>query len=177
MDQLIGGEVFVVNGDEDNEYSDLFVTDQRVTLDEHLAAINPKITEGLRCFHGILQKASYLPVSFKGKSIFIVCVVQDQLGKGIVVEGADSPAELAKELETLIGAESPFVHGSIEIDNIYLLYGYQLDLGYTINDDDIDEEHILTCECISDELIEIEFKHVEDNNEQKRKSCGAGSIL
>lgn len=163
MDHLIGQEVFVVTGAEEEDTSEIFVTDNRDNLNEHLMLKQPDIDGDTRVFHGVLAPAEFLPNSFHGKSTFIICVHPSKLSGGCVVEGADSPSELASEIETMIHSCSLFTIGDrIRIDQVYILYGYQLGLGLTINEDEIDEEIVFSCSIIADEAAEVENNYLDN---------------
>lgn len=161
MDQFRNTEVFIVTGSEEEELSDIFVTDNRTDLDEHLILKNPAIDEDVRVFHGVLTFASFLPASLKGRSAFIVCVAPDKMDRGCVVEGGTTIDELANELEAIIKSANPITFGEVDIDCLYILYGYQLELGLTVNEDEIDEEYIFACEQIADATTDVEDELVE----------------
>ena len=161
MDQFRNEEVFIVTGSEEEETSELFVTNNRTSLDEHLILKNPAVDEDVRVFHGVLTTAEFLPSDFKGRSVFIVCVAPDKMDRGCVVEGGATPSEVAKEIEAIILSTSPFTFGDLDIDSIYILYGYQLELGLSVNEDEIDEEYIFACQDIADETTEVEDELVE----------------
>jgi hypothetical protein len=156
MDEYINREVFIIVGAEEDEITDIFVTDNRITLDDNLAQLDPSIDDGTRVFHGVLTLAEYLPDSFKGRSAYIVVESADDPSKGVVVEGAETPAELAREIEAVLSSTTPLLFGNIDIDSIYVLYGYQVGLCIAVNEDDIDEETIFACEQIADEVTEVE---------------------
>jgi hypothetical protein len=161
MDQFRNEEVFIVTGNEEEETSELFITNDRMDLNEHLILKNPAVDEDVRLFHGVLTTAEFLPADFKGRSVFIVCLAPDKMDQGCVVEGGATPSEVAKEIEAIILSASPFTFGDLDIDSIYILYGYQLELGLAVNDDEIDEEYIYACQDIADKTIEVEDEIVE----------------
>ena len=150
-----GKEVFIVNGEEDDEASELFVTDSWDALLGHMKVLSPEVDSGVRVFHGILATAEYLPKSFKGKSVFIVC--KDPLNdmKGYVVEGcSDSPEELAEDITSVVREGGGGLFGThIGIDDIYLLYGYQIQTCLSVDEEELDEEIIYTSEAI---FLEVE---------------------
>lgn len=138
------------------EPTEVFVTDNRMELDEFLMSKDPSVDE-TSVFHGIITKAVSLPSSLKGRSCYIVVLPEeaDADNMGIIIEGGDTVDELAKEIETLITAAPTEHFGQLSIDDIYVLYGYQLGLGIAIIEDDIDEEYIFTCDLIADEAVAV----------------------
>lgn len=164
MDQYINREIFIVSGDDDEEISDIFIAENRIELDEHLASLNPATDGDIRVFHGIITYAEYLPTSFHNKSVYIVVESNDQPGQGCVVEGGETPEEVAREIESIIISSSPMTYGNLSIDDIYILYGYQIGLGIAIDEEDLDEEKILSCEIIADEIIDVEKASLKHNS-------------
>lgn len=160
MHNHIGGEVFIVTGAESDEISDIYVTDSRVDLNEHLAQLDPMVDDDIRVFHGVLTYAEYIPQSFTGRSAYIIVEAADQPGQGCVVEGSETPEEMASEIETVIESSNPMIYGNIGIDDIYILYGYQIGVCYAINEDDVDDEVIFACELIADEVADVRFASI-----------------
>ena len=163
MDHFLGQEVFVVTGAEEDEISDLFVTNSRLSLDEHLLQMAAATDSDTRVFHGVLATAEFIPASFHGKSTFIICLHPHKTDEGYVGEGPDNPGELVIEVEAIInstGLEIP--GGKLSIDHLYILYGYQLKLALAINEDEVDEEYIFTCSQIYDDTIEVESQFMEN---------------
>jgi hypothetical protein len=178
MDCFKNQEVYLVVDDvfEDEELTKIFVTENRMELDEYLISRDPSIDD-VRVMHGVLTGAKTLPASFKGKSVFTIIIPSSEESsqynqdyKGIMIETSETPGELAQDIETLIAAGGlttsangeEVVISDLTIDNIYILYGYQVGLGLAIIEDDIDEECICTCQTIADDISEMELENVEN---------------
>lgn len=161
MDQFRNQEVFIVTGSEEDERSDLFITNQRPMVDEYLLLKDPAVDEDIRVFHGVLTAGEFLPTTFHGKSAFLVINCPDCLDEGCVVEGGETPDEVSSEIEAIIETANPITFGNLSIDHVYILYGYQVGLGIAINEDDIDDETIFSAEAIADEVIEVEDALIE----------------
>lgn len=155
MDYMLGREVFIVADGEEEEPGDILFTESQAELSEGLLHLSIDVDTETRVFHGVLALAEYLPPSFKGKTAFIVYLKDELAGKGGVIEGGDTPEELAKDIEGIIKTSKKMMKEPITIDNLYILYGYQLELGLAINEEDIDEEVIFTCLQIADDTEEV----------------------
>jgi hypothetical protein len=164
MEQYRNQEVFIVTGSEEDDRSELFVTDKREMVDEYLLLKDPSIDDDVRVFHGVLTTAEFLPSSFHGKSAFLVINCPDKLDQGCVVEAGETPDEVSNEIEAILESADPLTYGDLSIDYIFLLYGYQLGLGMAINEDDIDDEVIFSAEVIADETMDVEDAVLEKNN-------------
>lgn len=151
MDHFIGREVFVVTGAEEDDPCEIFITEGVDNLLDHLKYMSPSIDSETRVFHGILTLAEFLPSSFRGKSAFIVSISTIKTIEGHVREAGTTPDEVALEIESIISTGGAFPEGSITIDDIFILYGYQIETCLSINEDDMDEEIIGVCEEISED--------------------------
>jgi hypothetical protein len=151
--QYIGKEVFLVVGSEDEEASDIGVFETWGDLVEHLKTLTPTSDPETRVFHGMLTIGEFLPISFRGKSAYVICLDPCENSKGCVVESSSSgPEGLAEEISSVMRLGGQISDTKIDIDDIYILYGYQLEICLSINDDDIDEEVISTCKEIANEI-------------------------
>jgi hypothetical protein len=76
--------------------------------------------------------------------------------KGCVIEALkEDPEGLSVAITDLINNGNPFPESVIDIDNIYILYGYQLQVCLSVKDEDIDDEVIDVCQKIADETEEV----------------------
>ena len=152
LDKYINKEVFVVADSEEEDNGNIYIAEDWNTLIEHLADMNPSVEGDTRVFHGILTLAEFLPASFRGKSAFVVCLNHDDPTEGCCIESdSDTPENLSKELTEVLDAGGPIKSTTCDIDDFYILYGYQIETCISVNTDTIDEEAIDTCKKISDE--------------------------
>ncbi len=152
-DQYIGKEVYLVVGSEDEETSDISVFDTWGDLVEHLKTLTPTSEPETRVFHGVLTSGEIIPSSFRGKSAYVICFDPYEDSKGCIAEsGSECPEGLAEEISNVMKLGGPLSDMKTDIDDVYVLYGYQLDTCLSINDDDLDEEVIATCKEIADEI-------------------------
>ena len=148
--QYVGKEIYLVAGGEDEETGDVHAFETWGDLIEHLKTLTPIVDQETRVFHGILTVGEIIPSSFRGKSAFIICLDPYEDLKGNVVESTDgSPAGLAGEIKNIMNLGGPISDARIGIDDIFVLYGYQIETCLSVNDDDLDEEIIATCREIA----------------------------
>jgi hypothetical protein len=153
LSQYTGKEVFIVAGGEDEETGDIDVFEDWEGLVEKLKTLSPTSDPETRVFHGVLTLGEFLPSSFHGKSAFIICFDPYEDKKGSITESTgDSSMGLAEEISNIMSLGGPISDMKINIDDIYILYGYQLDSCLSVNDEEIDEEIISTCNEIAAEI-------------------------
>lgn len=159
-DSLIGKEIFVVASEEcdEGDFGAVFFSDKIGELKEFLSQMDPEVDSYTRVYHGVLQTAEYLPSSIRNKNVFLVCLDPGDPEKGYVMEtNSDTVAELSKELAAVLNGDEIFEgSGKPSTEYIYLLYGYQLKVCLSINDEDLDEEKINVCKEISEEIDGVE---------------------
>lgn len=153
ISKYVGKEVFLVIGSEDEAIGDIDVFENWVDLVEKLKTLTPASDPETRIFHGILTLGEFIPSSFHGKSAFIVCIEPYEDSKGNIVESTGGgPADLAEEISSLMHLGGVMSGMRVDIDDIYILYGYQLEPCLSVNDDDMDDEIIAVCNEIADEI-------------------------
>ena len=156
LDRFINREIFLVAGPEDEESTEVFASEKWEGLLGHLSSKNPTIESGIRVFHGILTIAEFLPKSFKNKSAFVICMNPKKDREGFVIESeSDDPESMAEQLELVISEGQPFVLEDPDIDDYFILYGYQLRTCMSVSQDEVDEEAIETCKEISSEVEHV----------------------
>jgi hypothetical protein len=158
ISQYVGKEVFIVVGSEDEEAGDIGVFETWGELVEQLKTLTPTSDPETRIFHGILTTGEFLPSSFHGKSVFIIYIDPYEDAKGNIVESTSGSSRvLAEEIGSIMTLGGPMSDMKIDIDDIYVLYGYQLETCLSVNDEDVDEEVIATCKEIA---VEIEVARI-----------------
>lgn len=154
---LVGKEVYVVVEDFDS-FVDIVFCDDLPDLFEYLKLLPPAEFYDTITLHGVLTKAESIPADLMGRECFVI-VMDPKSGsigvghKGAVIESdaGDYVDILAEEIEE--GVQK--AHGSIGIDDMYILYGYRAELGLCINEDSLDEENIEVCKRVSEAAEEI----------------------
>jgi hypothetical protein len=152
---LVGEEVFIVTSSEEEE-GEIFASNSMLGAIDFMRNLNPAVDSDTRVFHGILSSAEILPGSFKSKSVFIIFINPEEVDSGYVTEfGGDTPEELADEIESMVENSGLLFSNTVCIDDMLILYGYQLQTSLCIDEDGIDEEVIYTCRKIYDEVEDI----------------------
>ncbi len=160
MEYYINKEVFVVAEDEMNTV-EIGVYDDVVDVIEHLQTLDPLNDVNTKVYHGVLTKADVLPSSSKGKKCFILVIDLTTGFADAPIEGCafESDCEndvsiLAGEIEHIVN-DNEYVTFPIEIENLFVLYGYSMDVTLGINDDEVDDEIIDTCKKVVEETKQI----------------------
>lgn len=147
MDKHLYKEVYVVGTDNTVSTSgELTVCGSLEDLLSYLKSKNISINPDLRVIHGVLTPGTAIPKDLKGRQPFILLQDPDNSDHGIILDSdtEDDCRELASEIEEVLGSEEG-VSFFFEMENVYILYGYELSLTLSIDEDDIDEELISDC--------------------------------
>lgn len=124
--------------------------------------VNPTTDSELHVLHGILSSADTLPGDLKGKNAFVVIEDSEIEDAGLIM--SDS-FENTKSLVNIIERTENKPLGVItlvNIDNIYVLYGYELKIVMTVDEDDVDEEIIDVCKEVAGEAEESRERNATD---------------
>jgi hypothetical protein len=123
---------------------DLIGFDSLESLLDYLKEKNPSIcgTE-IRVVHGVLTPARSIPANFESQTIFIL--IEDSFEEGLLLDSsAETPEELAGEIEKALNS-SEMAAEMIDIDDVFILYGHELNVCLSVDEEDIDEDIIETC--------------------------------
>ena len=142
FDKFIGQEVFILADAEDEDDHHLFITNSSEKMEEKLRGMDLSMAEDIRVLNGILTLAEFLPASLKNKTAYIIHVGKYE--SFAVETGCCYPEELASEIELQVDKEQA------DINEIYVLYGYEMSLCLSINPESFDEEAIDTCKGIAE---------------------------
>ena len=153
IEEFIGKEIFIVTSEEDvitelNFYTNAGEVDDRLKLIEPLDEPDTKV------YHGVLTRADSIPPDITGGSCYIIIInmlYAEGCAQGILYQSeCDGDVDiLADDIEDAVvtpGYHSVFVS---EIEDIYILYGYEVGTGLRINDETLDEEVVHTCKTIA----------------------------
>lgn len=159
LSQLDGQEIFVAGPEEDEVKGDLQVFTEFEELQKHLLSKGPGIESEIRILHGIVTSANALPedVNFRGVDTYILVDDDINVDRGLIITFDDTEtADLAGIIEDLV-ASGGTIQGlsGQDIDNIRILYGYELTLGLSVDPDDIDSNKIQKGMTILDESKQL----------------------
>jgi hypothetical protein len=106
----------------------------------------------IRVLHGILTPARVVPSRLRGRQAFIIIVDEDsKYGSAFDSDADDSCDELAAEIEAI--ANNSDIRP--DIDDIFILYGYELGLTLSVSEDDINEDVMQRCAAVGLESRKI----------------------
>jgi len=161
MDKYLYSEVYVVGTDSAlSAGGELVVYSSFEDLQTHLKTKNISINTDLRVLHGILTSARSIPKDFKDKQPFLLLKDPDSADHGVLLDAdSDSCEELAQEIEKVLNSEE-MASFFIEIEHVYILYGYELSLAMSVDEDDLDEDIISSCLEVAEAARKL---NTEDN--------------
>jgi hypothetical protein len=147
IDRFLYQEVFVVGVDHVTSIAgELKICESFEDMVEYLRSKTVGISLDLRVLHGVLTSAKAIPNDFCGRQAYILLTDPEGDGYGSFLDSTadDSCEELAEEIEKLLSSEEIAV-SFLEIDDVYVLYGYELNIILSVDEDEIDEELIAQC--------------------------------
>lgn len=154
-DGLIGKVVFVVTTAEDEETGEMFFTDDWSDLSKNMDAMDPELNAETRVFHGVLTCARYLPDRIDSEKAYVIFMPLSCPSEGNVVEIKSVSADKIVEKVMELMKDSTMVIAP-EIDDFYVLYGYQMPTYLSVKKDDIAEANIETCKEIYNRAKRVE---------------------
>jgi len=157
MNKYLYDEVYIVGVDHAiSSGGELKVCGSFESLLEYLKTKSVSINPGLRVVHGVLTSAKSIPKDFKTRQPFIILTDPTDPTYGILLDSdtEDDCTELASEIERVLESEEA-ASFFFEIDHVFILYGYELGLTLSVDEDDIDEEIISDCLEVADTAREL----------------------
>lgn len=165
--KFLNKEVFVIGVDDTEPSGPLEVFDKASQLFNYLKdQIEIGIDSDVRVLHGVLTKADTLPSSTKGKVGFILAFDAEmqrsfRTNGGCIAEQCFADVgELATQIEGMIGKPTGPIH-EVEIEYLYILYGYELKTFVSVDLEELDEETIHTCKKVAEESESIRERALE----------------
>jgi len=160
LNRHIGREVFIVGLDGDLDTGEIGCFDSLNELNEYISSLSPVSEDNLVAVHGVLTQAEYIPPDIGRSAFIIVADPQDSAG-GAIINLEDTRMEnLISGIENLFGDnDSPYE--GLEIDNVFILYGYELNLGFCVREDQVDESIFDECEKVATVAEEMRKREVK----------------
>jgi len=139
LSNLLYEEVYIVGVDTTTTPSgELTVCGSYERLITHLKTKNISICSDLRVIHGVLTSAKSVPKELKNQQAFIIAIDQENHSHGVILDSeSDNYKELSYEISSLLQGNK-VTSFFLEIDQIFILYGYELSVVMSIDEDDID---------------------------------------
>lgn len=162
-------EIFIVY---DGEQSDLdsaieiYITSDFTKLIKYIKNLVPNLDFGIKVLHGILTKAYTLPKNLRGKKAFIIVNDAYNINSVTTIEESDaqSDEDLANAIDVALTTYTVDYITSAEIENVYILYGYELPIVMAIDEEELDEEIINTCQKVANDVKQIELLSRNETN-------------
>ena len=161
MDKHLYNEVYVIGTDSTvSAGGELTICSSFEDLLAHLKTKNISINSDLRVLHGVLTSARSIPKDFKDKQPFLLVKDPEKEDHGVLLDAdADSCEELADGIEMALSSEV-IASFFVEIEHVYILYGYELSLAMSVDEDDLDEDTITSCLEVAEAARKL---NTEDN--------------
>ena len=105
--------------------------------------------------NGVLCSPEALPTTIiAGVTPYILVMDEQQVLGGILELPAYIPPEgIAKSITELVNGDD--AHLGIPIEQLYIIYGYELEMKLTIDEDDADDEVLDRCREVADKTYEL----------------------
>ena len=168
----IGKNVFIFGAKSDDTESMLFgtreVTSFVVEIVDHLLEYSVADHSDHIVIHGSLCKLHTIPAEIPaGVTPYIIVMDEQQVIGGILVLPTDSSAkDIATIVQYLVvGADDCC---SIPIDQLYVLYGYEVEMKLTVDEEAADEELLSRCEEVVADTLELYKEAKEISWQQER---------
>jgi hypothetical protein len=151
-----GTEVYVIVV-EDGEEGDVFVSESLSEINAQLENASPITGEDLTVVHGILTSAKFLPpddVFGVSMLVFVVNPSDHRLMTKYAEE--ESVEHVAEEVERALSGNAwstPYSDKEVGIEHVVILYGYELETGYSVRMESLDEEKIQKCGRLTEKAI------------------------
>lgn len=172
--KYINRSIFVIGMDGLKSAGDITIYEELEDLNEHLKLLSPISETEVIVIHGTITPAEYIPADI-GKYIYII--VQDPGNEGM---GCIYEIECNEDIDVLSSFVSKIIHENgvlypnLTIDNIFVMYGYELNLGYSVHEDEIDEEALEGCQNVAEQVKKMMmrtsiYKGENDSEREKGK--------
>ena len=175
--EYLNKPVFLVGNDGTREMGELTVCESFEELNDHLKLRSPASDPNIFILHGIIFSAKYIPGEIEGE-VYIVIQNPADDEMGCIYEtlcecdaGVISRLVMDK-IEPKDGLDFSFEN--VTIDNIFLMYGYELDPGYSVSEEELDDESLHAC-VISSQNAEKMMREVAccttEKKDRKKKQA------
>lgn len=146
-------EIFLVYNDEKNDEGipvKICIMFEFMDLIDHLKKLIPNIDCETKILHGVLTQAFNLPKNLRGKTAFII--INSSSNALIMETDSTSDKDLALTITSILTNNNPNFIPPLKIENIYILYGYEITTVLSLDEEEIDEEIINTCQKIANDV-------------------------
>lgn len=146
--------VFVVGTDGSMGAGDLTMCETFQELNEYLKSLRTDIDEGTMVLHGMVTSARYIPADV-GSNVYVVVQDPSHPGSGCIYETEYPDSRSIETMITNFIKRGDEYYDHISIDNVFIVYGYELTLGFSADEEELDEEAFGRCEMIANNVKDI----------------------
>ena len=145
LSNLLYEEVYIVGVDTTTTPSgELTICGSYEQLITHLKTKNISICSDLRVVHGVLTSAKSIPKELKNQQAFVIVIDQENHSHGVILDSeSDNYRELSYEIRSLLQGNEIADFFFFEMDQIFILYGYELSVVMSVDEDDIDAGSVI----------------------------------
>ena len=151
--EMLYEEVFIVGVDNTVTPSgELVICGSYEQLLNYLKTKNISICSDLRVVHGVLTSAKSIPKNLKNIQPFIIIIDQENYSHGVILdsESDNDYKALSYEIRSTLKGNK-VANFFFEMDQIFILYGYELSVVMSVDEDDVDEGVTIdTCREVAD---------------------------
>lgn len=150
-DASIGRELYIVGPDDEGDQDEVIAFPTVKGLKRFLASMNALVENDLMVVHGVLTSARSIPDDVDHSAYIIYLDSGDGTGIGSIRSVQEAtPHGVEKAVEEIVELEM-----LESVDDVYILYGYEIPLCYTIDDEDVDEQILEECKHVAEKAKEI----------------------
>lgn len=147
LSSAVGREILLLH-DDDEESGNVacFVANSFNMLASYMKeTLCSNADQNIRVIHGVLTKANFIPKNIHNKTAYVIAEDPLCYNNISIDEASVSTTEGISDDITQLFKYGGVFEIPVKIENIYILYGYELSVYPIIDEDDVDEETISTC--------------------------------
>lgn len=171
LNMLVGQEIFVVASEESfhNVHAsqrEFHVFDNVEELQEKMGELDVNDADEYRVIHGVLTHAAALPTDLKDRTAFVLVIDEADEENGYMVEAGDTVEHVEDSVKDIIENGIGHLYDA-EIEQVFVVYGYELTITLSINEDDLDEEVLDACHRVAeaaDSVFDENRAEIEDQS-------------
>lgn len=154
--------IFIIGIDGTRSTGDIEVCESFQELNEYLGSLNTETETDIIVLHGIISSAKYIPAEI-GRNVYLIIQDPDAPGSGCIYE-TDYPDsnDLDAIITDIIKAGDDH-YQLLDIDNVFIMYGYQLNTGYSVIEEELDEQVFEECKVVARGIKDVEIHDDTDS--------------
>jgi hypothetical protein len=166
LNKYEGETIFLIGIDGMKDTGPLSIHQNIVELNAHLSTMSPISDMDILVLHGVLTSAKCLP-SEVGRFVYVVVQDPDDREAGCIYEmdrlDSDELSEFVTEI--INGEDASQYYKDLDIDNVFIFYGYELNVSYFMRNDEIDDEALEECQIVGEYVKDMENAYNKGNDD------------